>query len=246
MFSVPSRHHRSLATYTLTTPPPTGLHPKLQLDISPPRHLKSPGEECTLNAYFNLPRALFVDQYQLSISNPQLLESLNIKRLRNVTGETDLEAPVWAVSRWGSSVLVEVDTERSTESGLKVELPLHLRYLEPRNGTDEAEVRFALPSVFWACRSEEWSVMGNNPFDRVHLGWEHLFPEQTMYYHLSPAEDAWKTVKVPILDLRHAMIIKVGTVIVILAGFFWVCWKAFASFSATASKKEGKNIKKTQ
>jgi hypothetical protein len=242
MFTFPSRHFRSPASYSLTTPQPTGLHPKLQIDISPSRHLKSPGEDCTLNAYFKLPRGLFVDKYQLSSANPQLLSSLKIKRLRNVSGEADLEAPVWGSNRWGSSVLVEVDPEQTTDTGLTVELPLHLRYLEPKNST-ESEMRFALPSIFWACRSEEWSKMGNSPFDRMHLGWEHLFPEQTMYYHLSPAEDAWKTIRVPVLDLQHAMIVKVGTVTVILGGFLWVCWKIFASFTANNNKK---SVKKTE
>ncbi|KAA8904545.1 PIG-X [Sphaerosporella brunnea] len=241
MFTFPSRHHRSLGSFTLTTPLPTGLHPKLELAISPSGSpLKPPSEDCTLNAYFTLPKALFVDKYQLSTANPQLLKSLNLKRLRNVSGETDLEAPVWGVTRWGSSILVELD-----EAGSTFELPLHLRYLEPRNGTDQAQVSFASPSVFWACKSEEWSMMSNNPFDRSHLGWEHLFPEQTMYYHLSPAtgEEAWKTVDVPVLDLRYAGIVKVGTVVVVLGGFFWVCWKVFSSFAAANKEEE---VKKTQ
>lgn len=191
-----------------------------------------PAQECTLNAYFALPRELFVDKYQLSPTNHQLLESLNIKQLRGVSGETDLEAPVWASSRWGSTVLVEVDHTAPATQGndlLEVQLPLHLRYLEPKNASSFSEFRFSHPAVFWACQSELWSKMASSPFDRLHLGWEHWFPEQTMYYHLSPAEDAWKAIEVPILDLQHATMIKVGTFVVIFGGFLWVCWKLLAA-----------------
>lgn len=242
LFTFASRHFQFPASYSLTTVKPTGLHPKLQLSIS--HSLKAPSKDCTLNAYFTLPLGLFVDKYQLSSTNPQLLESLNIKRLRSFSGETDLEAPVWGSNLWGSTVLVEVDHLRSTEkAGLSVDLPLHLRYLEPRYNSSESEVRFALPSVFWACHSEEWSKMRASPFDRSRLGWEHLFPEQTMYYHLSPAEDAWKSVEVPVLDLKHAMMVKIGTVAVILGGFLWVSWKILA---ASRGGKSEERVKKTQ
>ena len=243
MFTFPARHHSSPASYSLTALEPPGLHPKLQLSIAPTQSLKAPGDECTLNAYFALPRGLFIDKYQLSPTNPQLLESLNIKRILGVSGETDLEAPVWASKRWGSSVLVEVDAARAS-SGLNVGLPLHLRYLEPKHNTTSSEVSFAMPAVFWACRSEEWSKMGSSPFDRLHLGWEHQFPEQTMYYHLSPSEDAWKSVSVPVLDLQHAMLVKIGTVTVILGGFLWVVWKICAAF--VGGRKAGAGDKKTQ
>lgn len=243
MFTFPARHHSSPATYSLTTSKPPGLHPKLQLSIAHTQPLKAPGDECTLNAYFTLPRGLFIDKYQLSPTNPQLLESLNIKRILGVNGETDLEAPVWASKRWGSSLLVEVDTARAS-NGLDMELPLHLRYLEPKHDSTLSEVNFTMPAVFWACRSEEWSKMVSSPFDRLHLGWEHLFPEQTMYYHLSPSEDAWKSVPVPVLDLQQAMLVKIGTVVVIVSGFLWVVWKTCAAF--TGGKKVGAGEKKTQ
>ena len=244
MFTFPARHHSYPASYNLTTSKPPGLHPKLQLSIAPAQSLKEPDNECTLNAYFTLPRGLFIDEYQLSPTNPQLLESLNIKRILGISGKTDLEAPMWASKRWGSSVLVEVDTARSS-GGLNVELPLHLRYLEPEHNTTSSEVVFAMPAVFWACKSEEWSKMGSSPFDRLHLGWEQLFPEQTMYYHLSPSEDAWKSVPVPVLNLQHAVLVKIGTVVVILGGFLWVIWKICAAYVG-GRRADGAGEKKTQ
>ncbi|KAI5795199.1 PIG-X [Geopyxis carbonaria] len=239
VFTFPSRHHSYQSSYSLTTQKPTGLHPKLKLSMTQP--LKAPNDDCTLNAYFTLPRALFIDKYQLASSNPQLLQSLNIKRLRDVSGETDLEAPAWASEKWGSSVLVEIDTASSNgEILLNVELPLHLRYLEPSHNTTSTEVRFASPSVFWACRSGDWSQMGNNPFDRARLGWEHLFPEQTMFYHLSPSDDAWNFINAPILNLQYTEIVKSGTVVVIIGGFLWIIWKLLAAIQGrnTAGEKK--------
>lgn len=244
LFTFASRHLQVPASYNLAVLQPTGLHPKLQLSI--PQSLEAPAQECTLNAYFTLPRELFVDKYQLSPTNHQLLESLNIKQLRGVSGETDLEAPVWASSRWGSTVLVEIDHTQE-KNQLKVQLPLHLRYLEPKNASSSSQFRFSHPAVFWACQSEEWSKMASSPFDRLRLGWEHWFPEQTMYYHLSPTDDAWKAIEMPILDLQHAMVIKAGTVIVILGGFLWVCWKLLAA-SILGGGEGGREerVKKTQ
>ncbi|RPA98648.1 PIG-X-domain-containing protein [Choiromyces venosus 120613-1] len=244
MFSFASRHHRSESTFSLATALPTGLHPKLKLSIHGP--VKPPsGEdnECTLNAYFTLPVALFIDKYQLSSDNQQLLDSLSIKRIKAISGETDLEAPVWTREKWGSRILVEVDTKNG-ENRIELLLPLHLRYLEPRYNGTITKVDFAWPSVFWACRSEEWKKMTVNPFDRLHLGWEDLFPEQVMYYHLTPtphegSEGTWGSINVPVLELENAEMIKIGTVAVVGLGFLWVLFKIFmAKFGSVQEKKE--------
>lgn len=221
---------------------PAGLHPKLIVAIEEP--IRPPQEECTLNAYYTLPRTLFVDKYQLSSANPQLLESLNIQRLRDIQGEVDLEAPAWANDLWGSSILIEVDTRRhEAGEGLKMELPVHTRYQEPRNATS-AKTEFALPSVFWACKSEDWAGRSKNPFNRVRLGWEHLFPEQTMFYHLSPAEDGWKSLDVPVMNVEYAEVVKLGTVGVILAGFLWVLFKTI--LAGVRAQRAPVDPKKTQ
>jgi len=244
MFSFASRHHRSESTFSLVTARPTGLHPKLKLSIHGP--VKPPpndGGECTLNAYFTLPVALFIDKYQLSSDNQRLLDSLSIKRIKAISGETDLEAPVWTREKWGSRILVEVDTKKG-ENGIELELPLHLRYLEPCYNCTTTKVDFAWPSVFWACRSEQWKKMAVNPFDRLHLGWEDLFPEQVMYYYLSPVphgggEGAWSSIDVPVLGLENAEMIKIGTVTVVGFGFLWVLFRIFmAKFGSVRGKEE--------
>ncbi|KAL7275686.1 protease B nonderepressible form [Rhizina undulata] len=234
LFSFPSRHHGSPSTYNVTPVHPTGLHPKLRLSIAPST---PPDSECTLNAYYTLPRALFIDRYQLSPSNRELLDSLDIARLVSVNGQSDLEAPDWTSTVWGSSVLVELDAAKSSE-GLETELPLHLRYSEPKSDADITEIKFPWPSLFWACRSEDWQKMGRSPFDRTQLGWEHFFPENTMFYHLSPKTDAktWGKVDVPVLGLEHAGIIKMGTVGIVFVGFIWVLLKIISSRFAAGVK----------
>ncbi|RPB17063.1 PIG-X-domain-containing protein [Morchella conica CCBAS932] len=241
LFSFPSRHHTHPSTFTLTIPQPTGLHPRIHISL--PGALQPPQEECTLNAHFNIPSALFVDVYQLGPSNTNLLNTLNIKRVRDVSGNTDLEKPDYSSQQWGSRVLIEIDTESKGVGPLKVELPLHLRYLNPRENSSSAEVVFAWPTVFWACKSDNWVKMGNNPFDRTNLGWEDLFPEQVMYYHLSPTpapvgadsgmvgvkggegkEGTWGRIQVPVLDKGwgNSETIKTWTAVIVVLGFLWV------------------------
>lgn len=228
MFTVPSRHHTHPAAFNLTLIQPTGLHPKLALSISGEN--KAPNEECTLNAYFTLPRSLFIDKYQLDSKN--FLESLNLTRIRSLTGETDLEAPNWSSKLWGSSLLLELSPHAQS-----FEIPTHLRYLPPKEGGKGGlgameKVEFPEPAVFWACRSENWGKVGKNPFDRTRLGWEGSFSEQTGYWHLSPNGEMWKSVEVPVLGLESKEWVKWGTVAAVGAGLGWVVWKVVKSVMA--------------
>ena len=72
---------------------PTGLHPKLEVMMALGGN--SPGEECTLNAYFTVPQPFFVDPYQLE--DEKLMKSYGINKVKVVQGETDLEAPTWSI-----------------------------------------------------------------------------------------------------------------------------------------------------
>lgn len=281
LFTFPARHHRLPGgRFSAHFTEPTGLHPTLQVRIRSPLGISPPAlhdtGDCTLNAAFTLPRSIFVDAYQLAATdaNTLLLRSLNMTRLRDLRGETDLEAPVWVPTRWGSSALAEVRLPRSVRDGngegetekggneerwadgevqgkagrgfqeeeVTLSLPLHLRYHDPALDEQYATTGLPWPTVFWACRAEQWNLMAANPFDRSHLGWEHAFPQQTMYYHFSPEEDAtaagsgvagvgndgtWAQLDVPVLDLRYAPLVSAGTVVVVGLGFLWVLWKLF-------------------
>ena len=177
---------------------------------------------------------MFPDKYQLS--SPLFLASKNLRLVRSVSGETDLEAPDWAVERWGSAVLIELappDHElTATVDPWYADIPLHLRYLRPsESGFSSAEIPW--PVVFWACTAEEGSKMSVNPFDRVNLGYDGLFGPKTMFYHLDPALNKHKNTEglverllVPVLTTASNTWIESGTVIVVVSGFLWVLWKS--------------------
>ncbi|KAL9093282.1 MAG: hypothetical protein Q9165_004023 [Trypethelium subeluteriae] len=195
---------------------PTGLHPTLQLTFpSGTKTLIPPDPSCALHAHLTLPSTLFIDKYQLQ--DPLFLASQHLRRLHSVAGETDLEAPNWAISRWGSAVLLElahpsVPLSSTAEGGTSadagaqsdaevvaaaagedwtVSIPLHLRYLEPRaNASGMSAVDVPWPVVFWACAAEEGTKMRVNPFDRTNLGYDGLFGPRTMFYHVPPVAQA--------------------------------------------------------
>ncbi|KAJ5134650.1 hypothetical protein N7448_000330 [Penicillium atrosanguineum] len=237
MFSFPSRHHPlpKEAGYTVSFSTPTGLHPTMAISISKAALERPPAPSdatCALHTYLTLPSSVFGDQYQLGTTDPLFLESHNLAALRAVSGETDLEAPDWAVERWGSNWLFELATwsPDPAQSNFTATIPLHLRYLEPsESGYQTANVPW--PVAFWACTAEDGTKMGVNPFDRTNLGWDGLFGPRTMFYQLHPeSEHLIESVEVPVLKLTgqgmfKAKNIELGTCVAILLGFLWVLWR---------------------
>ncbi|KAI5801624.1 PIG-X [Peziza echinospora] len=221
MFSFHPRHQHNYGVYAGTFHNQTGLHPKFALSIQAG---EPPEEECNLNAYFTLPKTFFVDKYQLA--DQQLLHSLGLNGFKGPYGEADLEAPVWTQSRWGSSFLLQIATPENTTEPLQVELPLHLRYLEPASGGNNIPVEMPWPVIFWACPSTVWQKFHTSPFDRKNIGYEHMFGEDTVYHHLSPQGPVtFSTLGVPVLDLDHASMIKMGTAGLVLLGFLYIVAK---------------------
>ncbi|KAI9830988.1 MAG: protease B nonderepressible form [Phylliscum demangeonii] len=157
-----------------------------------------------------------------------------------------------------------------------VDVPLHLRYLAPTSAgagasSSEADgprgtraVQVPWPVVFWACSSSSSSPddddaaidLTTNPFDRVHLGYDHLFPHaSTRFYHWEPRR-SWpspspnatssplvEALHVPVLELARdrARYIEWGTVGVVCLGFGWVCaalwWAAAAGTRSRARRR---------
>ena len=192
-----------------------------------------PDATCALHTYLTLPSTIFGDKYQLSTTDPLFLSSHNLAALRAVAGETDLEAPDWSVSRWGSTWLLELATPDPASEEWNITVPLHLRYLKP-SATGIRPAAVPWPVVFWACTAEDGTKMGVNPFDRANLGWDGLFGPRTMFYQLHPAPqpDAplVEELEVPVLRLENeglfqGKVIELATVAVISLGFVWVLWK---------------------
>lgn len=176
-----------------------------------------------------------MDQYQLSPANPQLLQELGIRKLREIRGETDLEAPVWAGKRWGSALVVEL------EPGAAVaELPVHLRYLEPStDGEGYRLLKFPEPALFWACDAGvgEWE---KSPFERARVGWEGWFEERTLFWDLTPKDGGWGEVRVPVVEARYGGVVRWGTMVAVVAGFAWVCWKVVGAGRVAKEEVEKK------
>jgi len=272
LFSFPSRHHALPAshrtTYKTTFQHPTGLHPVLQLDLRSDNEnaLTPPAANCALHAYLTLPSSLFVDKYQFS--DALFLGSNNLRSLRALSGETDLEAPDWVMDKWGSAALFELalpgETAHSASPGeWDVSIPLHLRYLAPNSTTtttnsekgesqrpgttSETEIQIPHPVLFYACPAEEGLKMSTNPFDRVNLGYEGLFGPKTLFYHVpSRDRELVAEIEVPVLSVTEegARWVEYGTGVAVLLGFGWVLWALFGPVKASAGKEMAKGKKK--
>lgn len=199
-----------------------------------------------MHTYLTLPSYLFIDKYQFD--DPLFLASQFLRRMRSISGETDLEAPDYVIKKWGSAALFELAhpaASQRTRHEWKATIPLHLRYLQPTNGTGGLTgVEVPWPVVFWACDAEEGLKMASSPFDRVNLGYDGLFGPRTMFYHVPPAPGArlLATLMVPVLDLAQADFINFGTIAAIIAGALWVSWMLFR----VSAKRQRKATRETK
>lgn len=259
MFSFPSRHHPLPATSSRLSVAasfrhPTGLHPKLDLTF-PASSLSPPQPSCALHAYLTLPSALFIDRYQFS--DALFLQSQNLKALRALSGEQDLEAPDWVINAWGSAALFELAHPAAggdSSEEWTATIPTHLRYVKPDNTSSssagQSHLSIPAPIVFWACNADEGTKFNTNPFDRENLGYDGLFGKKTMFYHVPPApvmaearDGLLLGLDVPVLNAEKAGgWVGIATVAVVVAGFTWVVWKVLGGGAgAGAGKvKEGK------
>lgn len=223
LFSFPARHHPFASTFSASFLTPTGLHPTLELEISS-SSLPTEERSCSLHTYLTLPRTIFADRYQFS--DPLFLASKNLSSLHHITTPVDLEAPVYALSSWGSSVLLELAPPATREGPFTAAIPLHLRYLRPTSTTSgQSSLELPYPVMFWACIADEGSRFPINPFDKVNVGYDGLFGPKTMFYHLSPREGRLtNTISVPVLDLNQSKYVEAGTAGVVFLGFVWIVW----------------------
>lgn len=217
LFSFPSRHHSlspdqaALQRYSVSFDQPTGLHPILRISfpsasslIEP--HPKPEGSVCALQTYLTLPSHIFADKYAFLSNDPLFRTTHHLGHLRSISGETDLEAPDYVVEKWGSSLLLEIQTPQTptntshhhnnsanqvsggpgADASWDATIPLHLRYLAPQpHGTSTIQIPW--PVLFWACTADDGTKFPVNPFDRTQLGYDGLFGPRTMFYHLDPA-----------------------------------------------------------
>ncbi|PFH59861.1 hypothetical protein XA68_11753 [Ophiocordyceps unilateralis] len=231
LFSFPSRHRASGASFSSEFLAPTGLHPTLQLRLSTNTITADSDAECAPYAYLTLPRTVFADRYQLG--DKLLLASKNLSALRHSTLPVDLEAPEYATKTWGSSILLELapPTPRSGQAWT-AEVPLHARYVKP-TASGYSELQIPYPAVFWACSSEGTADFSNNPFDRRHVGYDALFGPETTFWHATPRAEVGgrlvSSLTIPTLREDGAAWVRLGTTVVVGLGFAWVMGRIVAA-----------------
>ncbi|RDA93997.1 hypothetical protein CP533_4989 [Ophiocordyceps camponoti-saundersi (nom. inval.)] len=247
LFAFPSRHRLSGASFSSAFLSPTGLHPTLQLNLSTDtlpaeKALAATGDvECKPYAHLTLPKAVFADRYQLQ--DELLLASKNLTALRHSSRPVDLEAPEYATKTWGSTVLLELAPPAPrTGKPWSAQVPLHVRYLRP-TATGYADVQVPYPAVFWACSSPSQDALpnfANNPFDRLHVGYDSLFDlDRTTFWHVSPVVAAGvgdvdrlvNSLTVPTLGKGAEAVVRLGTTAVVCLGFAWVLRGVVGSLS---------------
>ncbi|KAH7313374.1 protein PBN1 [Stachybotrys elegans] len=234
LFSYPARHRLSSSSFSSKFLQPTGTHPTLQLTLNDNR---PPNDEATCRPYahLTLPKSLFADRYQLV--DDLFLASKNLTAAKYISSPVDLEAPSYTTEIWGSTVLLEMAPPDAGESvGWTVEVPLHLRYLEP-TASGYADVEVPYPAVFWACADEDGTDFSKSPFDRVHIGYDGLFDANTVFWHATPSPETGSRllnkISVPVLKEDATSWVRQGTPIVILLGFLWVLWRLVSAYMRT-------------
>lgn len=230
-FAFPSRHRLTDASFSSEFLSPTGLHPTLQLSIS---SNFAPAEDanCVPYAHLTLPKTIFADRYQLD--DALFLASKNLTASRYTSLPVDLEAPAYTTKSWGSSVLLELAPPTSDKpEAWTVEVPLHLRYLEP-SATGEVKAEIPYPAVFWTCDSHDAINSPSNPFDRLGLGYDDLFGPTTAFWHVTPQPEVGNrltnAIMVPVLKDGASAWVGSGTAAVVTLGFAWVLWKLLSVY----------------
>ncbi|GAB0136572.1 hypothetical protein EsDP_00004869 [Epichloe bromicola] len=245
MFSFPSRHRSSQTSFTSRFVEPTGLHPVLQLKLSS-NEAPVADEHCAPYAYLTLPNMIFADRYQFT--DRLFLASKNLTASRYTSLPVDLEAPAYTTKTWGSSVLLELAAPSSDGPvAWTAEVPLHLRYLKPSQ-TGIVDIEIPCPAVFWACDSAASADFANNPFDRIHLGYDELFSGSTVFWHAKPEPASGNRlmlpISVPVLKDQAAAWVGLGTAAVVAVGFAWVLWTLVAVLSRSGYERHADGEKR--
>lgn len=219
---VKPRHQSINETIKFNLETPVGLHPTLQLS-----NIQSPPlseDNCKLFWISTVTNRLIFDKYQIDTNKFKLLSSW---------GDTDLEAPVWKVSNWGSLQILEVLDKEN------LKMTYHSRYIQP---TINSETELLNPSLFYACDSEglieDHELITLNPFDTYGLGYDSFFDKDTVFYHFQNAEGISKF-NIPTAEVTDYKKIHFITTAVVLLGTFYLLFKMFkAKFSKNSTDSE--------
>ncbi|KAK9765980.1 hypothetical protein K7432_005270 [Basidiobolus ranarum] len=132
---------------TFDIEPKQSFHPNLLIHF-PTSDLSTPHALCKLNVFYDLPRDIILDPYQLNDLEPYLGKA-------KIYGKVELEVPVSEISEKEAPSLL-ISPVISTQDGqelVEIKVPVHMRYQLPANigeGTHES-IMIKAPYVFWSC-----------------------------------------------------------------------------------------------
>lgn len=215
---VKPRHQNINESVNFNFETPVGLHPTLQLSDLQTEPISE--SNCKLFWISTVTNRLIFDRYQIDSNKFQLLNSW---------GDTDLEAPVWKVSKPGSLQILEVLDKKD------LKMTYHSRYIEPSVST---ETELLNPSLFYACDSEglieDHELISLNPFDSYGLGYDSFFDKDTVFYHFQNDQGSSKF-NIPTAELQDYKKIHSITTIVVLLGTIYLLFKIFSTKIFTRS-----------
>lgn len=261
LYQYTTKHRSVNSQYFVDFVQPVGLHPKHRLHM---KNVKAPRQQCSLFAKYSFSKSLFLDRYQLKDLSEPTPNRPAIGQLYDVWGETDLEAPIWAVDGWGSESLVQLFTSHKQRNGdLVFELPTHSRYEVPQANTTYVHEYQPWPVVFWACmppsenNKEELNAQDALELkipaavETRNLGYESVFPESTIFYYFDPEVPEefvqngntllYSEFDIPVAPFSSYSTVQVVTVAVILVSFFYLLYEIVHN-ALTFSKKEKTSV----
>ncbi|CCJ30167.1 unnamed protein product [Pneumocystis jirovecii] len=199
---------------------PVGFHTKIRSKIVINKSLK---DYCSLYILYYLPKSVFVDKYQL-----QDLVQFNIGNLKKVHfiwGETNLEAPVWKLQKWGSVVLIETVSNHLNTSFF-VDLPIHLRYFPPKKDMFYTS-DLPFPISFFSCESIQDVNTIQTPFTSSWELFHQHFPQNNTFHFLHNLNhnDSFMIIHIPVVNSDHILFVQFLTFLLILASFTYISFK---------------------
>lgn len=251
LFQYTTQHQPSRGKFSVEFEQPTGLHPKHILSLE---DVRSPQAQCSLFAKYTFTKSLFLDKYQLAELNKPTPTRDAIGYLYGLWGEADLEAPIWAVDGYGSEALVQIYAKNrpadEPAGKFQFELPTHSRYEVPQvNSTSVGQVQ-PWPVVFWACQPTVDEIKENPApasVETVNLGYEAIFPANTVFHYLEPTVEAGQRLRsefdIPVAPFSSYETVQLVTVVAIFGSFLYLIYEIFRSVTKSQVLEKNKTKK---
>lgn len=204
---------------------PAGIHPRYSVqlldDATLLDHFNEYQYQCSLHLQVQIPKQIFLDQYQLQglMGRPGDTSCITHIEMSN-EGAVDLELPDYSVSEWGSTTHLQLDPECVKSNGGKIELPLHLRYSKP-HGSGSSTVRFPAADLYWKCALDEdrWDLVRQSfAYERGYLGIDKLDEVENFRYFHYPKNQTSVDVNMPVAVPDSLAWIQISTLVIVLLG----------------------------